>query len=134
MPRFFAYTESRPDENPTAMKHQLITTLLILLLANNVAAKAESTPGMTLEVDSSPTKQPVSKVPVQPRGEMLYSNHCLSCHESIVHVREKRNAKNLDAIRDAVTRWSQELELKWSSREIEDVVLYLNLRYYQYSE
>jgi mono/diheme cytochrome c family protein len=118
------------------MKHHLITTLFILLLANNVAAKAESPPatGTALEAESPQTKQPVSKVPAQTRGEMLYTNHCLNCHESIVHVREKRSAKNLDAIRDAVNRWSQELELKWSSREVEDVVLYLNLRYYHYSE
>jgi len=118
------------------MKIQLITTLLILLLANNVAAKTDSlpAPGMALESETPQTKQPVSKVPLQPRGEMLYTNHCLSCHESIVHVREIRSAKNLDALRGAVTRWSQELDLKWSSHEVEDVVLYLNLRYYHYSE
>jgi hypothetical protein len=118
------------------MKQQLITTLLILLLANNVAAKAESStaPGAALEPETPQTEQPVSRVPLQPRGEMLYTNHCLSCHESVVHVREKRSVKNLDELRSAVTRWSQELELKWSSREIEDVVLYLNLRYYNYSE
>ena len=118
------------------MKPQLITTLLILLLANNVAAKAESPPALDLaiEPESPQAKQPVGRVPLQPRGEMLYSNHCLDCHESIVHIREKRSAKNLDALRSAVTRWSQQLELKWSSREIEDVVLYLNLRYYHYSE
>ena len=106
------------------MKKQLITTLLILLLANNVAAKAESpaAPGVALESETPQTKQPVSKVPLPPRGEMLYTNHCLSCHESIVHIREKRSAKNL------------ELDLKWSSHEVEDVVLYLNLRYYHYSE
>ncbi|MGW8229203.1 MAG: hypothetical protein ACWGOW_09895 [Gammaproteobacteria bacterium] len=118
------------------MKPQLITTLLMALLANNLAAKAESSPppGVVIEPESPQAKQPVSSVPVQPRGEMLYSNHCLGCHESIVHVREKRTAKNLDALRGAVSRWSQELDLKWSSREIEDVVLYLNLRYYHYSD
>lgn len=118
------------------MKQQLFITLLILLLANNVAAKAESSPapGTAVEAESPQAKQPVSKMHVQPRGEMLYTNHCLSCHESIVHIREKRSAKNLDALRGAVIRWSQELELKWSSRDVEDVVLYLNLRYYHYSE
>jgi len=118
------------------MKPQLITVLLILLLANNVAAKAESSPapGIAIEPQSPESKLPVSREPAQPRGEMLYSNHCLGCHESVVHVREKRSARNLDALRKAVTRWSQELDLKWSSREIEDVVLYLNLRYYQHSE
>ena len=116
------------------MKQQLVTTLLMLLFAYNVAAKVEAAPGTASEVESPQTQQPVSKVPVQPRGEKLYTNHCLSCHESIVHVRERRSAKNLDAIRGAVTRWSKELELKWSSRDVEDVVLYLNLRYYHYSE
>ena len=118
------------------MTQHLITTLLILLLANNVAAKAESpaTSGVVIEPEAPQTKQPVSKVPVQSRGEMLYSNHCLTCHESIVHIRGKRSAGNLDALRTAVTRWSRELDLKWSSQEIEDVILYLNLNYYHLSE
>lgn len=25
--------------------------------------------------------------PVPPRGQMLYENHCMSCHESVVHIR-----------------------------------------------
>lgn len=118
------------------MMQQFITILLTLLLVNNVVAKVESSPApeVRLEADSPQVKQPVNREPLQPRGEMLYTNHCLSCHESVVHIREKRRAKSLDALRATVTRWSQELELNWSSREIEDVVLYLNIRYYHYTK
>ena len=118
------------------MPRQFITILLALLLANNVLAKVEtsSAPEVKLEVDASESKPPVRKEPLLPRGEMLYTNHCLGCHESLVHIREKRQVKNLDALRAKVIRWSQELELKWSSDEIADVMLYLNMRYYHYTE
>jgi len=108
----------------------------MLLLANHVAAKAESpaTPAVVLESAAPQAQQPINKLPVQSRGEMLYSNHCLSCHESIVHIREKHSARNLDALRQAVTRWAKELGLTWSSQEIEDVILYLNLNYYHLAE
>lgn len=106
-------------------------------LASNVMAKVDPSqiPQSNSETkDSSQSKQPVYKKPIPSRGEMLYTNHCLSCHESIVHIRNKRQVKNLAELQSIVSHWSQELELRWSSREIKDVVLYLNLHYYHYTE
>lgn len=117
------------------MPQPVLTILLLLVLAHNVMAKVETSIPAKASTDAAePKQQPVSRQPPQPRGEMLYTNHCLSCHESLVHIREKRHAKNLDAVRDSVMRWSQQLELNWSADEIEDVVLYLNMRYYHYTE
>lgn len=114
-----------------------LTLLLLLLLAPNVMAKVEAPmppqPSGAAEADNH-QPQPARRQPSQPRGEMLYSNHCLSCHESVVHIREQRQVSNLSALRENVARWSQELELNWTAEEIDDVALYLNIRYYHYTE
>lgn len=119
------------------MSQIFLTVVLALLLFPNVMAKVEAVPPTKANMATEPSEhaqQPARRQPPQPRGEMLYSNHCLGCHESMIHIREKRRVQHLEALRDTVTRWSQELNLNWSSEEIEDVVLYLNIRYYHYTE
>jgi len=118
------------------MKQQFISASLALMLTNNVQAIAVVSPGkeLSLEQEHSQNKQPDGQLAPSSRGELLYLNHCLVCHESNVHIREKHNAKNINAIRSEVTRWMNELQLKWLPRDIEDVVDYLNSRYYHYSE
>ena len=66
------------------------------------------------------------------RGMYLYENHCQKCHESTVHVREKRKAESLPEIRAFIERWSSVEELGWSRNEVEDVLQYLNGKYYKY--
>lgn len=66
------------------------------------------------------------------RGQMLYENHCGVCHKSMVHVREKRMSKSIGDISHQVGRWQSELKLGWDKSEIDDVVQYLNGRFYQY--
>ena len=118
------------------MIQQIFSAGLALMLTTNVYAIAVASPEkeLSLEQDHSQSKQPDSLLAPLSRGELLYLNHCLVCHESNVHIREKHNAKNIGAIRDEVTRWMNELQLKWLPRDIEDVVDYLNSRYYHYSE
>jgi cytochrome c5 len=65
------------------------------------------------------------------RGRLLYENHCMVCHTSVVHVREDRKAASREEIRDWIQRWQKELGLHWTSGEIDDVIEYLNDRYYQ---
>ncbi len=64
------------------------------------------------------------------RGEGLYLNHCLSCHESTAHIRENRRAKTLAEVRRWVARWSVQLELGWGLNEVDDVTAYLIRTYY----
>ncbi|NNF97379.1 MAG: hypothetical protein HKM94_10675 [Halobacteria archaeon] len=118
------------------MKQQIISAGLALMLTNNVHAIAGAPPDkeLSLDQDHSQLKQPDSQLAPSSRGELLYLNHCLVCHESSVHIREKHNAENISAIRGEVTRWAKELQLKWSSYDIEEVVDYLNNRYYHHSE
>jgi mono/diheme cytochrome c family protein len=66
------------------------------------------------------------------RGQLLYENHCTSCHASIVHIRENRNAKSMADLHGWVQRWADELRLKWSNEEIDDVAQYLAHRFYKF--
>jgi mono/diheme cytochrome c family protein len=65
------------------------------------------------------------------RGQLLYENHCMVCHTSVVHVREHRKASSREDIEAWIRRWQKELALSWAPREIADVAEFLNQRYYQ---
>ena len=65
------------------------------------------------------------------RGKLLYENHCRVCHTSVVHIREDRKASSREEIRTWVQRWRKELGLQWGYGEIDDVMEYLNERYYR---
>ena len=65
------------------------------------------------------------------RGRALYENHCVVCHTSKVHRRYPSLAIDLEALRFIVKVWAEENRLPWGSREIEDVVYYLDRVYYR---
>ena len=67
------------------------------------------------------------------RGRALYESHCSSCHSESVHGREKREARDFEAVRAWVARWNTSLTLRWGEEEIEDVTLYLNGAYYRFA-
>ena len=66
------------------------------------------------------------------RGQLLYENHCTSCHASTVHVREQRKSKSPAELRAWILRWSGELKLNWTGDELADVYRHLNNRYYKF--
>ena len=66
------------------------------------------------------------------RGQMLYENHCTSCHESMVYIRAKRKATNYKEVGNWVNQRADWLNLNWSDLEKQDVLQYLNERYYKY--
>ncbi len=65
------------------------------------------------------------------RGQLLYENHCMVCHTSVVHVREHRKASSREEIQTWIRRWQKELALNWEPGEIDDVAEFLNQRYYR---
>ena len=68
------------------------------------------------------------------RGQLLYENHCGGCHETSVHGRNPRKARSISEIKHWVLVWHKELKLNWSQTDLDDVVRYLNFKYYQYAE
>ena len=68
------------------------------------------------------------------RGRLLYENHCRSCHESNVHIRQTQAAKSLKAVRTEVVRWQGVLALQWNGEDVGDVAEYLNATWYHYAE
>ena len=65
-------------------------------------------------------------------GRMLYQNHCTNCHESTVHIRAKHKAKSYREIGYWVDQRADWLNLGWTALEKQEVMQYLNQRYYKY--
>lgn len=66
------------------------------------------------------------------RGEMLYRNHCIECHNQQIHWRDGRIAKDMEGLKHQVIRWQDAIGMQWSNEEIRDVTRYLNSTYYFY--
>jgi len=64
------------------------------------------------------------------RGRVLYESSCTGCHAVSVHGRETREARDFEAVRAWVARWSASLGLKWTGDEVNDVAAHLNAAYY----
>lgn len=66
------------------------------------------------------------------RGELLYSTHCLACHSSQLHWRDKQAAQNWAGLKAQVRLWQITAGLSWSEEDITEVATYLNTRFYQF--
>lgn len=89
-------------------------------------AQESETPAM-----NEPPQEPVAP-PVPQRGQMLYENHCTSCHESVVHIRGNRRTKSLTELRRRVSQWATHLRLGWGMGDVEEVASFLNDHYYKF--
>ena len=66
------------------------------------------------------------------RGELLYSTHCIACHNTEVHWRDKKSATNWITIQSEVQRWQKLMGLEWTDNDVAAVTRYLNSLYYHY--
>jgi len=89
------------------MRSLLLSSGLILLLFNSVQAE---------EVD---------------RGQLLYENHCASCHLVDLPQRKNRKVNSLTDLNKMVVRWQYHLKLGWSINDVRQVTSYLNQRFYK---
>lgn len=78
---------------------------------------------------NSASAQPVTE---PSRGELLYTTHCVACHNARVHWREKRIATDWNGLRAQVRRFQGIQTLGWSEADITAVAEYLNTFYYDY--
>ena len=66
------------------------------------------------------------------RGELLYTTHCIACHTTQVHWREKKLATDWTSLQSEVRRWQGATGLGWSNQDIAEVARYLNALHYHY--
>ena len=67
------------------------------------------------------------------RGELLYATHCIACHTTEVHWRQKRLAVDWGSLNQQVRRWAGNAGLGWSDDEIVEVARYLNAVHYRFA-
>lgn len=120
------------------MRVPIIVNVALLSLGFGLPAWASSRVQPVLPVlqtETLPANEPRAH-PVMPpaasRGQMLYENHCISCHESVVHIREQQQARTLAQLRARVQYWADYLQLRWSREEVEEVANHLDSQYYRF--
>jgi mono/diheme cytochrome c family protein len=74
-----------------------------------------------------------SGAPSAARGELLYKTHCVGCHTTQVHWRDRRLATDWNSLQTQVRRWQRNNGLKWGDQEIADVARYLNGEFYHFT-
>jgi mono/diheme cytochrome c family protein len=70
----------------------------------------------------------------QSRGELLYTTHCISCHTTEMHWRDKRSAHDWPALKAQVRRWQDAASLAWGDSDVLDVSRYLNETIYHFQQ
>lgn len=86
-----------------------------------LAALASATAGAAAEAEPAPS-----------RGQLLYSTHCIECHNTQVHWRARRQARDWTSLKLQVRRWQQVGQLGWTEADIDEVARYLNRTIYRF--
>lgn len=73
-----------------------------------------------------------SPAPDPARGRLLYETHCIECHDTGMHWREGKAAKDYRSLRTQVDRWQGNASLKWTPEDIESVTRHLNDTIYKF--
>ena len=71
-------------------------------------------------------------MPAPSRGQLLYSTHCIECHNTQMHWRARKQARDWNSLRVEVRRWQQVGQLGWDEADIDEVARYLNQTIYQF--
>ena len=68
------------------------------------------------------------------RGQMLYGNHCVACHNTQMHWRDKKLATDWASLKALVRRWQGVAQLGWNDDDIVEVARHLNERIYRFPQ
>jgi len=68
------------------------------------------------------------------RGQLLYGNHCIACHNTQMHWRDKKLATDWASLKAQVRHWQGVAQLNWSEDEIDDVARFLNDSIYRFPQ
>lgn len=66
------------------------------------------------------------------RGQLLYTTHCIECHTTQMHWRDRRQARDWDTLRTWVRHWQGESRLQWTDEDVDAVARYLNDTVYHF--
>jgi cytochrome c len=66
------------------------------------------------------------------RGKLLYSLHCISCHNEQKHWLANKKVADWPSLVSQVRLWQNISNLKWDNNDIESVARHLNSLYYHY--
>lgn len=99
---------------------------LIVLIAAAAGAQAAA------QVPPPPPRP--TPPPGMSQGELLYTTHCIGCHTTEIHWREKKIAKDWRTLVAEVRRWQTNIKLSWGNEEIGAVAHYLNGAFYHFQE
>jgi mono/diheme cytochrome c family protein len=77
--------------------------------------------------ESAPALQPGDPL----RGEKIHAV-CLDCHGTGLYTSSERKIKSLKALRKEVMRWGDYYNPALTEQEVEDVLVYLNSRFYKF--
>jgi hypothetical protein len=69
----------------------------------------------------------------QSRGELLYATHCLECHTTQMHWRERKLVTDWASLREQVRRWQAAALLDWSEQDVREVARHLNETIYRFA-
>lgn len=75
-----------------------------------------------------------AQAPAPSRGALLYDTHCVACHTTQVHWRDRKVASDWASLAAETRRWQRNIGLGWSDEEIDDVVRYLNTTIYRFPD
>lgn len=65
------------------------------------------------------------------RGQLLYETHCVACHTTQMHWRDKRLVQDWAGLLAQVQHWQARALLGWSDADVEAVARHLNARIYR---
>jgi mono/diheme cytochrome c family protein len=70
----------------------------------------------------------------QSRGELLYTTHCIACHNTQIHWRDQRRATDLNSLKEQVRLWQGRALLSWTDDDVVEVARYLNQSIYRFGQ
>lgn len=68
------------------------------------------------------------------RGRLLYANHCIECHTTQMHWRQKSLAQDWTTLKALVWHWQAVARLQWTPEDVDAVARHLNETYYKLPE
>jgi len=83
---------------------------------------------------AAPVLAQTTPTPNTSRGALLYSTHCIACHDSQIHWRDKKLATDWPSLKAQVRRWQAAAMLGWKEDDLTEVTRHLNALYYRFPE